>query len=74
MHDLKLALARRAAAEAVGDVGQPILMQSAGNGQSRRDRKGRCRQWRKMQRLREPINARAEQANRRSDDGRRKLR
>ena len=70
MHDLELALARRAAAEAVGDVGQPILMQTAGNDQRCRDRKHRCRQRRKVQRLREPIDARTDQADGYSDNGR----
>ena len=70
MHDLELALARRAAAEAVGDVGQPVLVQSAGDGQGCRDRKRRRGQWRKMQRLRQPIDSRAEQADGRADDGR----
>ena len=37
-HDLELAFPGRAAAEAVGDVGEPVLMQRAGRGDERRRR------------------------------------
>ena len=69
-HDLELALARRAAAEAVGDVGQSVLVQGAGNGHGGRNRKRRGGQRRQMQALRNPIDAGADQPDRGADNRR----
>ena len=60
-HDVELALARVAAAEAVGGVGEPVLMQAAGDEERRGDRQRRRRPGKQHQSVRDRIDHRRDQ-------------
>ena len=65
LHDFELALARVAAAETVGDIGDAVLVQAAGY----EDRRGQRHDCRKRRRQAEPITDRKGDAGEDTDDG-----
>ena len=70
-HDLELPGARRAAAEAVGDVGEPILVQRPGHGDERRRCKSRAKEQGQAEQRGEPKDQRADESDRDAGDRRR---
>ena len=60
-HDLELALPRIAAAETVRGVGEAVLVQAAGHGERRRDRKRRRDPWRRSDLVGDRIDHRGDQ-------------
>jgi hypothetical protein len=70
-HDLQLALARRPAAEAVGHIGEPILMQGTSHRHGRHDGKRGGRKVRHMQDVHQPIDGCADSSDCTPDDRRR---
>src|SRR5271170_4175612 len=62
-HDLEFLLAALAAAKAVGGVGEPVLMQTAGDQHRRRDGERRGRPWRQSGAMSEPVNESADDAD-----------
>ena len=62
-HDGEFLLAAVAAAETVGGVGKPVLMQAAGREQRCGDRKRRRRPRRQAEAMRQPINRAADQTD-----------
>ena len=69
-HDGELLLPGRAAAEAVGDVGEPVLVQRAGRGDERRGRKRRGDERGQAEARRRPERDRADEAHDRARERR----
>src|SRR5208337_4565990 len=70
-HDLKLARAISAAAEAVRDVRKPVLVQGAGRRDESGGRENRAKQRRQRQHPPRPQSARPDETDDRARDGRR---
>ncbi len=70
-HDLKLPRPRRAAAEAIGDVGEPILVQGAGRSDDCRGRQPRANKHGQAEQGGERKDQRADEADRDAGDRRR---
>ena len=70
-HDVELHRPRRAAAEAVGDVGEAVLVQGAGRGDERRRRQAGAHERGQAEESRQRERERADKADRGAGDGRR---
>ncbi len=69
-HDLELLRSRRATAEAIGRVGEPVLMQPAGRGDERRRRQRRAEELRQAKPVSDGEDGRPDEADDGAGDGR----
>ena len=70
-HDLELHRPRRAAAETVGDIGEPVLMQRAGQGDERRRRQRSAKEQGQAEQRRQREDERADETDSGAGDRRR---